>query len=202
MKVVNFLAGPCSGKSTLCAGLFHEMKRSNLNVEYVHEWAKELTWDERFKCLTDQISILGHQNNMMQRLKGKVDWVVTDTCLLLALMYVKPDYYKNFEPLLLEVYSSYNNINLFIDRPDFYTEVGRNQTFEESKAVDVMVLNLLDKHGIPYVRVPCSISPVDLCKEIVEDPGVVNDVKFFEDNKSENSSNCGHSQCAQKGGTA
>jgi len=28
MKVINFLSGPCAGKSTLCAGLFYEMKKT------------------------------------------------------------------------------------------------------------------------------------------------------------------------------
>jgi tRNA uridine 5-carbamoylmethylation protein Kti12 len=167
MKVINFLGGPCSGKSTLCAGLFYEMKKALYNVEFVHEWAKELTWDERFKCLTDQVSILGHQNNMVKRLDGKVDWVVTDTCIVMGLMYMPQNYYENFEPLMLEVFNSYDNVNVFVDRPDNYTEVGRNQTLEEARAIDDRILDLLENHRVPYMRVHCSTNPAFLLQQIL-----------------------------------
>jgi tRNA uridine 5-carbamoylmethylation protein Kti12 len=168
MKVINFLSGPGAGKSTLCAGLFYEMKKSGLNVEYVHEWAKELTWDERHKCLTDQISILGHQNNMIRRLSGKVDWVVTDSAIILGLMYVPNNYYSNFEPLILEVFNLYDNFNIYVDRPSTYSEIGRIQNLDQAKEIDNNVLNLLNKHKINYTRVSCQIEPKDLLKKILQ----------------------------------
>jgi tRNA uridine 5-carbamoylmethylation protein Kti12 len=108
MKVINFFAGPCAGKSTLSAGLFYKMKTQHYNVEYVHEYAKELTWEERHNCLTDQIFVTANQNRMFERLKGKVDWIITDTSLLLSLMYTPKDYYPTFEPLLLDVFNGYD----------------------------------------------------------------------------------------------
>jgi hypothetical protein len=166
MKVINFLSGPCAGKSTLCAGLFHIMKKRGYNVEYVHEWAKELTWDERYRCLKDQISILGHQNNMLSRLDGKVDWVVTDTSLLLGLLYEPKDYFKGFEPLLLEVFNSYENINVFINRPYAYSEVGSIQSLEEAKLIDEDVKALMDNNNIPYLDIICEIKPDVLLSSI------------------------------------
>ena len=164
MQVINFIAGPGAGKSTLCSGLFHYMKISHNydSVEFVHEYAKELTWDERFKCLQDQLSILGHQNNMMNRLIGKVDWVVTDTCLVLGLLYAPDSYFKNFEPLLMEVFNSYNNFNIFVERPSTYEPIGRNQTHEEAIEVDKATLALLDRLNIKYTKVSCNIEPEDL----------------------------------------
>jgi tRNA uridine 5-carbamoylmethylation protein Kti12 len=164
MKVINFISGPGAGKSTLCSSLFSYMKKTHNhdNVEYVHEYAKELTWDERYNCLKDQLSILGHQNNMMHRLRGKVDWVVTDTCLVLGLFYAPDNYFKNFEPLLMDVFNSYDNINIFVDRPSTYSEIGRNQTHEEAIEVDKKTIALLDRLEVPYIRVSCNIAPEDL----------------------------------------
>ena len=166
MQVINFISGPGAGKSTLCSGLFSFMKRNFHDVEFVHEYAKELTWDERFNCLQDQLSILGHQNNMMHRLKGKVDWVVTDTCLVLGLLYAPDDYFKNFEPLLMEVFNSYENINIFVERPDTYEPIGRNQTHEEAIEVDKKTLALLDRLNVKYIKVKYDIEPKDLLMAI------------------------------------
>jgi len=166
LKVINFISGPGAGKSTLCAGLFHYMKKNGHDVEYVHEWAKELTWDERYRCLKDQISILGHQNNMLDRLKGKVDVAITDSCILLGLLYTPEEYFKYFEPLLVEVYKSYDNVNVFVERPDTYVTEGRNQTHEEAKAIDRLVLGVLEKYDVPYIECRCDIDPEDLYDKI------------------------------------
>jgi len=164
MKVINFFAGPCAGKSTLSAGLFYNMKVQHYNVEYVHEYAKELTWEERYNCLTDQLFVTANQNRMFERLKGKVDWIITDTSLLLSLMYVPDDYYATFEPLLVDVFNSYDNINVFVNRPATYCEIGRNQTLEEAKKIDERMLALFDRLKIPYYETNCNIDPNLLLK--------------------------------------
>jgi nicotinamide riboside kinase len=172
MKIVNFIAGPGAGKSTACAGLFHHMhhmKKYHYNVEYVHEHAKELTWDERYKCLQDQLAILGQQNKMFHRLREKVDWVVTDTCLLLGLFYAPDNYFKNFEPLLVEVFNSYDNINIFLERPEEYSEIGRNQNHAEAIEVDKATIDLLERLKVPYIKVDCDISPEEMLY-IIENP--------------------------------
>ena len=42
MIVVNLFAGPGSGKSTTCAGLFSKLKLAGIYCEMVLEYAKEL----------------------------------------------------------------------------------------------------------------------------------------------------------------
>jgi hypothetical protein len=79
-----------------------------------------------------------------------------------------PDYYFNFEPLLVETFNSYNNINVFVDRPKAYSEIGRNQTLEEAQQIDSNVLELLDKYGVPYIRIPCETDPAYLLERILE----------------------------------
>ena len=52
LKVINFFGAPGSGKSTIAAGLFFEMKMKQMNVELVTEFAKELCYSERNFCRT------------------------------------------------------------------------------------------------------------------------------------------------------
>ena len=53
-KVINLFGNPGSGKSTVAAYLFSELKSRGLEVELVTETAKDLVWDEdrkRFRWL-------------------------------------------------------------------------------------------------------------------------------------------------------
>ncbi|MNI14156.1 hypothetical protein D3C73_674070 [compost metagenome] len=53
-----------------------------------------------------------------------------------------------FEPFLVEVYNSYQNLNIFLERSTEYNPLGRNQTYEEAIAIDRENIALLEKHGI------------------------------------------------------
>lgn len=46
MVNINLFAGPGTGKSTTAAGVFFEMKRSGMSVEYVTEYAKSLVFSK------------------------------------------------------------------------------------------------------------------------------------------------------------
>src|SRR6187399_572968 len=113
MKVINFFAGPGAGKSTLAAGLFYKMKKLGINVELVTEYYKELVWENIHQSSSDYLYILASQNRRLERLRGKVDFAVTDSPLLL------PGYYgKNYGnipeiivPLSHEIFETYDNIN-------------------------------------------------------------------------------------------
>jgi tRNA uridine 5-carbamoylmethylation protein Kti12 len=85
--VVNLFGGPGCGKSTTSAGLFHDMKKKSLNVELVTEYAKELVWSDSISAMSDQLYLLANQNRRLDRLVGKVDYVITDAPLLLSAYY-------------------------------------------------------------------------------------------------------------------
>ena len=109
MIVINFLGGPGCGKSTVCADVFAKLKWNNINCEIVTEYAKDAVWEESFKLLENQIGVFGEQHKRLHRLKDKVDVVVTDSPLLLSLLYYRGDY-KYFVPLVKEVIQSFDNI--------------------------------------------------------------------------------------------
>lgn len=151
MKVINIFGGPGAGKSTTAAGVFHAMKKMRLEVELVTEYAKDMTWEGRKNVLTDQLYVLAKQNRRLERLKAhNVDWVVSDSPLVLGLIYQQPEYFKTFEPFLLEVFNSYDNINILLSRDFEYNPVGRNQTADQAAGIDTVLRDLLDSRGITY----------------------------------------------------
>jgi len=147
MKVINLYGGPGSGKSTTAAGLFYKMKMQHHKVELVTEYAKDLVYADRLDGLLDQQEyIFAKQNNKLHRLRGQVDWVVTDSPLLLSTVYVNPKWQcsKPFNDLVKCTYNTYDNINMFLVRPPEFQEYGRNHTLEESAEIDKAILNMLD----------------------------------------------------------
>lgn len=151
MKIVNLFGGPGTGKSTTASGVFHEMKKMRLEVELVTEYAKDMTWEGRTNVLSDQLYVLAKQNRRLERLKNhQVDWVVSDSPLLLGLIYQQPGYYQSFNSFVLEVFNSYQNINILLNRDFEYNPIGRNQTADEAVHVDEDLKRLLDKNSIHY----------------------------------------------------
>lgn len=154
MKVINLYAGPGSGKSTTAAGLFHVMKLMSLRVELVTEYAKELVWDQQYSILSDQLQLLAEQHRRVSRLvQHGVEWVVTDSPILLNLAYVVPGYFQNFPHLVEEIHNSYDNINFFIKRVKPYETVGRTQSFEQAQQKDDDIRDLLQKYNQSYIEV-------------------------------------------------
>lgn len=169
MRVINLFAGPGAGKSTTAAGLFHSMKLDKFNVELVTEYAKDLTWDERWGTLDDQLYVFAKQHNRLYRLRDKVDYVVTDSPLLVGLMYKKPNYLPlHFDKLVMEAWNTYENYNFFLHRRKEYVQVGRTQTLEQAQEVDTRVKNYLDMHGIAYETVPGDVTAVNTIRTWID----------------------------------
>lgn len=153
--VVNLIGGPGVGKSQLAHAIMSELKRTNMRVEYVGEFAKDLSYRKDFDTLSDQLFVLANQHARIRALVGQVDVVIMDTSLLLGLLYMPADYPSTFAPFLLDVYNSFNNVVFAISRhPDIeYQSWGRNQTLPEAIAKDNEVVDLLTKMQIPYIPI-------------------------------------------------
>lgn len=156
MKVINLYGGPGTGKSTTAAGLFQLMKLESLEAELVTEYAKDLVWSERHTMFSEQDYIFAKQNHRLRRLRNKVDWVVTDCPLLLGFMYMNEEMpgRKHFENFMRDMFNSYNNINIFLQRTKEYNPNGRNQTEKEAIAIDLAIMAFLIKEKLPFITIP------------------------------------------------
>jgi len=147
MKVVNLFAGPGAGKSTTAAGLFHIMKQDGYKVELVTEYAKDIVWADRHKELDDQLYISAKQHHRLFLLKDKVDYCITDSPLLLCLVYnrMMP---SSFSPFIKDLFHEYDNIAVILRRTKPYVLFGRSQTEDEAKDLDRQI------HSLVYSQVP------------------------------------------------
>lgn len=150
--VINLFGGPGAGKSTLAALLFYQLKIRGLSSEMALEYAKDKVWEESYSTLHNQIYVFGKQHHRMWRLNDKVDFIITDSPLLMSIEY---DSTNNsiFRELVLFEYNKYNNINFFIERSDTYQTEGRIQTLEEAIKIDTSIKDTLDNLHIPYTSI-------------------------------------------------
>lgn len=146
MRVINLWGPPGAGKSTVAAGLFYKMKVAGCKVELVTEYAKDVVWDNREDLLRDQLYLLAKQNRRLERLRGKVDWCITDSPILLVLAYMPKDYYNNFNALTFDVWNSYNNINFVLERNHEYKQDGRVQTEAEAFVIEDKISSILSDY--------------------------------------------------------
>lgn len=171
LTVINLYAGPGAGKSTLASAVFSEMKRHNFNVEFVHEFAKDCVWEQHAQIFTEQDYIFAHQHRMIRRLVDHdVDFAIVDSSIVLGLLYMPSWYPTSFTQFVLDVYHTYDNINIVLQRnPDFgYDATGRNQTVDEALVIDQQIVQLLASHGLPYHSVVNDQTAVSQIIEIVD----------------------------------
>jgi len=147
--VINLMGGPGCGKSTTAAGIFNRLKKMGVDCELSTEYAKDKVWEENYKILSDQIYVFGKQQHRLYRLKDKVKIAITDSPLLLSIIYDQ-SHNDSLRALVLDVFNSYNNINFYIKRNVSYIEEGRCQNESEAHEVDDICLNLMKENNIEY----------------------------------------------------
>lgn len=166
MLNINLFGGPGTGKSTIAAGIFSAMKHSHKKAELLQEFAKDLTYGKDGVKLSDQLYILGKQHHKLFRLRDQVDYVIHDSPFVMGVTYInKNDPYVDselFKALALDMYSKYNNMNVFLTRTDEhpYQAYGRSQTLDEASVKDIEIKQFLVDNAIPFVEVPVGTNTV------------------------------------------
>lgn len=163
--IINIFGGPGIGKSGVAAGLYSKMKANHMSVELVTEVAKDYVWEERLNVLThDQIIIFAEQHRRMDRLRDRVDYIVTDCPILLCIPYVPPNaYYKDLlVPLMVECALSFDNFNVILERnEESHTDLGRYHSLDESKQKDLEIMTIVNHYDPKYYTTPVDIDTVD-----------------------------------------
>lgn len=162
-KVINLFAGSGAGKSTTAAHLYALMKQRGHNVELVREYVKSWAWEGRKIVPSDQLYILSKQLKQEKVLYGKLDYVITDSPVLLCAYYDhkhsggKENFTKYLVALEEELSASKHNLNFFINRSKPFDPKGRYETEEQAKVVDVELRSYLDKYF--------NIKPIEILDE-------------------------------------
>lgn len=168
--VVNLLGGPATGKSTGAAYIFAKLKMSGVNAELVTEFAKDKAWEHNEKAVKNQAYVFGEQCYRMYRCADEVDVIITDSPLLLSIIYNHdPRLTENFNKSVMDTFNSYNNLNIFLKRIKEYNPNGRFQTRDEAIAIDSEILSILQTRGVGYITVDADISGYDEVVEIVKE---------------------------------
>lgn len=153
--IINLFGGPGSGKSTTAAGVFSALKQQGYLIEYVSEYAKDVTYEGTLALLSNQLHIFSEQFRRQFRLLDQVDWVITDSPILLSSVYFKhylektkfagftKEYQKNIIDFFDNTFSEFKNINVYIERNKPYVKIGRNQTEEEAIEIDKIIFEKL-----------------------------------------------------------
>lgn len=150
---VNLYAGPGTGKTTVMAETFSELKWDGVDCEMVPEYAKEIVWEESFKKFDSQIYIFGKQFHRLKRLKGKVDVVITDAPLLNFHLFTEtlPEEERYaMETLINSTYLQFNNLDFLLKRTKPYNPNGRTQNEEEAKMMDKRLYDMLAGKGLNF----------------------------------------------------
>ena len=164
--VVNLFAGPGTGKSTSCAQIFAELKQNGVNCEMVREFAKDKVWENSIDVLNDQIYIFGKQQHKMRVLIGNVDVIVTDSPILLSIIYDKSGN-ENFRNLVHDVHKEFTSINILLEREKPFNPKGRLQNEEKARFLDTKIKMMLNDLNIAYITKKTSREEISEISEVV-----------------------------------
>lgn len=182
-KVINLHGGPGCGKSTSATGIFSKLKQLNYSVEYVSEYCKDVVWEGTTSLLQNQLHVFSEQFRRQWRLLDKVDYVITDSPLLLSCVYFKhwnyelktqvftPGYVDLSLEYFNETFNQFDNINFFINRAKKYVPVGRTQTEDEAKKIDLEILDVLRSRGHNYIETDSQNAINDIVNSIIVNHG-------------------------------
>jgi hypothetical protein len=178
-KIINLFGGPGIGKSTQASGLFTEMKRNHMSVEYTYEFPKEVAWEGNISQLKDQFFITANQHRNISRLYGKVDYIIVDSPIILGCFYEQrygKDYPASFYSMtglsnfIWGLFKQYDNINILLKRNnETYDPNGRIQDLQEAEEIDEDIRQTLLINNIPFVEFDVNTNTaVDIFKYITE----------------------------------
>lgn len=165
--IVNFYAGPGTGKSTTTAGVFAKLKLSGINCEMALEYAKEVVWSGDLNKFDNQVYIFAKQYHRIFRLLGKVDVILTDCPILMSMVYSKGKENRILRELVVSKYKELNNMDIFLRRVKPYNPKGRLQTKGGAKKLDGQILSVLKKYSKGYETLDGDEIAIDFIAESI-----------------------------------
>jgi hypothetical protein len=178
-KIINFFGGPGIGKSTQASGLFTEMKKHHMSVEYTYEFPKEVAWEGNISQLKDQFFITANQHRNISRLYDKVDYIIVDSPIILGCFYEQrygegypASHYgmSGLSKFLWSLFKQYDNINILLTRNnETYDTNGRLQNLLEAQEIDADIKLTLDINNISYSEFSVhNDTPLEIYRYLIE----------------------------------
>jgi hypothetical protein len=151
--VINLIAGPCSGKSTVSAELFARLKKMNVSCELVPEYIKDRIYEENNTITKDQIALFGMEHYGLTTKLGKVKVIIHDGSFLNNIIYNNENN-PELEQLVISEYFKFNNLDFFIKRGNIeFQTYGRIHNLQQSLALDDNIKSVYKKCGVKYIEV-------------------------------------------------
>lgn len=157
--VINLFGGSGIGKSTSAAKLYFEMKTLGYDVEIVREYIKEWIQEGKNVGHFGQIIAYGEQVRRQTVLYNSVEYIITDSPLLLNPIYQK--HYFKHDPIKEQALYDYKltedlgikHINLLLTRKTVFNPKDRFETEEQAKLMDFKIKCFLEENKIPYTQI-------------------------------------------------
>ena len=168
--VISFVGAPGAGKSTAALGLSYELKKKARNVEYVQEFAKDLTYNSLLeKYIPNQSYIIAEQYKRIYDLVDLVDYIVTDAGIEISALHASKES-KVVEDLAWYLRNKTEQITIFIERnPDVkYDSNGRIETEKESQEFGEKLENYLSANNVIYHKVVGTDNAIRKALELIE----------------------------------
>jgi nicotinamide riboside kinase len=166
IRRINLFGGPGTGKSTMAASLYSELKNygnstgHTIQTELVREYVKNWAWENRKILGYDQFYIFAKQLRAEELcLRNGVDVIITDSPIALAYMYsvaYNLTGRNEIRSLVQSFEKEYPSKNIFLKR-DYtvpYNQKGRYQNLEEAKQLDNLTLLTLKNLELEFTEVP------------------------------------------------
>lgn len=173
MICINFYGGPGTGKSTLAAEIFAELKHRGIRAELTGELAKELSYERAYNVMADQHYLFAVQAHRLWRLEQSgVEVAVCDSPLLLNLAYNRLQDDEYFVRFVIDTYRRYQNFDYVMARnPHYWAKDRRNgdikDAIEMDKKIDRVLWNVW--HDLPEKLDPELVPAVNDISDRVED---------------------------------
>jgi len=147
IRRISIWGAPGTGKSVLSAWLFASLKIAGYNIQFVEEQVKKWAFQKRPILSFDQMFLTASQvSSEDELLRSGVPHIITDCPIMISYFYSRRNQLK-YAPLILElgrqVEEVYPSFNIYLQRDVLYQTLGRYETEEEAKILDVEMLDFL-----------------------------------------------------------
>lgn len=171
-RIICLYGGPGISKSTTCAGLFYKLKMAGYECEMNREYIKDLIWSKIEPIHGDQSYFFAKMSRKERiYMANNLDFIITDSPLILTHFYgLRYDKFEQLFNTSLSMLKNHHSIckengykvdHFLLKRVKPYSALGRLQTEEEAKLIDLEIEEMLKSFGIKYTEVNGDEGAVD-----------------------------------------